>query len=31
MGKYDAMFKNIEGYMNELFFLKTQDPRGQTG
>ena len=31
MGKYDAMFKHIEGYMNEPFLLEPQDPRGQAG
>ena len=31
MGKYDAMFKHITGYVNEVFLLEPQKPRGQAG
>ena len=31
MGKYDAMFKHIDGYLNEPFLLEPQEPRNQAG
>ena len=31
MGKDDAMFKQITGYVNEVFLLEPQKPRGQAG
>src|SRR6476660_7483693 len=31
MGKYNAMFKHIAGYVNEVFVLEPQEPGGQAG
>ena len=31
MGNGNAMFKHIEGYMNEVFLRELQEPRGHAG